>query len=107
MWLLLVQHLRVDGTHEEPAVVETILSPNRARVDRRARPCSNRCKVVSRVQWVLRAGVTWQDGSPSQGPWQTGHRRFQIRMRPGAQNPVLAMEPLMRTAIGKVSKPVV
>jgi transposase len=64
------------------ALLESVLRP-RHRADGRGRPWRDTRYVLNGVLWVLGTGAQWRERTAKYPPYQTCHRRFQLRVRSG------------------------
>lgn len=79
----------MDLTEPQWKRLEPLLPKPRVRKDQRGLPRRDPRDVLNGILWVLRIGAPWHDLPSRYPPYQTCHRRFQLRGRSGALARVL------------------
>ncbi len=79
----------MDLTDDKWAVLAPLLPQPRVLPDRRGRPWRDPRDVLNGILWILRTGAPWHDLPARYPPYQTCHRRFELRVQSGTLERVL------------------
>lgn len=80
----------MDLTETQWQVLAPLLPRPRQRRDKRGRPWRDPRDVLNGILWILRTGAAWHDLPERYPSYQTCHRRFQLWVRSGTMERVLA-----------------
>ena len=70
-------------TNEQWQRIEPIITSSTPSKDPRGRPARDPREVLNGILWILRTGAPWKDLPQRYPPYQTCHRRFHQKGRPG------------------------